>query len=524
MTQNKYTKYIPHYIVILILSSSLSGCITTNNAQSNENSLMIGIADQFFGFYPWIESYDVSTISINHNIFNSLVCLDNYFRVQPELAESWSNPNNLTWRFKIKDNITFHNGATLTIDDIKYSIDLILNGNVSVLSDLLINVDSTSIQDNHTIDIITKKPCPILLNKLADIFIVSKEYQQQTQNRVPVGTGAYKYVNYSNNNTLTLERYTKYWRKTPDFDQVTFILIEDGKKRKDALVNQEIDIAESISNMYYQNLSNISEINLKMVTPPSVNYLSLDFREYDSPCFKNQKNPLSDIRVRKALYHAINTKQIINETCSNPRFATTATQYITPLIFGYNPNITRLPYDLNQSRQLLKEAGYPHGFNLTLDCPQEYYEHKEMCEVIEEQLSEIINITLNEQPINQFFEKIATRNTSFLIIGWLTATGDGGEIYDYLLRSVDKEAGIGTYNIGYYSNPKIDQIGEQIAQTMDSQTRLSLMQEGFQIAMDDVACIPLISTKLIYGISNQIEWKPNPSMLLDVENMNLIKQ
>jgi len=347
---------------------------------------------------------------------------------------TWSNPNNLTWRFKIKDNITFHNGELLTIEDVKYSIDLILNGNVSVLSDLLINVDSTIIQDNHTIDIITKKPCPILLNKLADIFILSKDYQKDTQDKIPLGTGGYQYDNYSDNEKLTLERYDDYWKGIPDFKQVTFVLIEDGKKRKNALVNKEIDIAESISNMYYQNLSNISEITLKMVTPPSVNYLTLDFREFTSPGFKNQKNPLSDIRVRKALYHAINTEQIINETCSHPRFATTATQYTTPLIFGYNPNITRLPYDLNQSRTLLKEAGYPNGFNLTMDCPQEYYEHKEMCEVIEEQLSKIINITLNEQPIDQFFEKIATRNTSFSIIGWLTATGDGGEIYDYLLH------------------------------------------------------------------------------------------
>jgi peptide/nickel transport system substrate-binding protein len=523
MTQKKLTKYIPYFMILLLIISLLNGCITTDNAQPNENIIMIGIADQFFGFYPWIESYDVSTLSINHNIFNSLVRFDNYFRVQPELAESWSNPNNLTWRFKIKDNITFHNGDNLTIDDVKYSIDLILNGNVSVLKDLLINVDKTIIQDNHTIDIITKKPCPILLNKLADIFIVSQQYQQETKDELPIGTGAYRYLNYSYNRNLTLERYDNYWRETPDFKEVTFTLIEDGKKRKDALVNQEIDIAESISNMYYQNLSNISEITLKMVTPPTVNYLGLDFREYDSPGFSKQKNPLSDIRVRKALYHAINTQEIINETCSHPRFATPATQYVTPLIFGYNPNISRLPFDLNQSRKLLNEAGYPTGFNLAMDCPQEYYEHKEICEVIQEQLSKIINITLNELPIEQFFEKLATRNTSFFIIGWLTATGDGGEIYDYLIRTVDKDAGIGTYNIGYYSNPEIDRIGEQITHTMDTQARLTLMQQGFQIAMNEIVCIPLLSTKLIYGIAQHIEWEPNPGMLLDVENMKLQK-
>ena len=275
--------------------------------------------------------------------------------------------------------------------------------------------------------------------------------------------------------------------------------------------------------MYYQNLSKTPGIILKMVTPPTVNYLGFDFREYNSSSFKEEKNPLADIRVRKALYHAINPQQIIEETCSDSLFATPATQFVPPLIFGYNPNISRLPYDLQRSRQLLNESGYNNGFDLIMDCPQEYYEHKEMCEVIHEQLSKIINITLNEIPLTEFFEKIITRNTSFYIIGWLSATGDGGEIFDYLIRSPDKESGIGTYNIGYYSNPNVDRIGEVISYTMNTEERLQLMQQGFQIAMDDIACIPLLSSKLIYGIANHINWEPNPGMLLNVEDMKLKK-
>jgi peptide/nickel transport system substrate-binding protein len=523
MTSIKNHRIITTGVFVILVAAYLSGCITPDSAESNKAHLVIGTADPFFGFHPWIQSYDVSTLSINHNIFNTLVSLDNYFRIQPELAESWSNPDNLTWRFKIRHNIQFHNGYNLTIDDIKYSIDLILNNDTSVFKDLLTNVKEIKIQDNQTIDIITEKPCPILLNKLADIFIVSKKYHEEDNGKNPVGTGAYEYVNYTDDEELILESYDNYWHGQPDFTQVTFKLIKDSKSRKDALINHDIDIAESLSNMYYQNLSNTPGIILKMVTPPTVNYLGFDFREYNSSSFKEEKNPLADIRVRKALYHAINPEQIIEETCSDSLFATPATQFIPPLIFGYNPNISRLPYDLQRSRQLLNESGYNNGFDLIMDCPQEYYEHKEMCEVIHEQLSKIINITLNEIPLTKFFEKIITRNTSFYIIGWLSATGDGGEIFDYLIRSPDKESGIGTYNIGYYSNPNVDRIGEVISYTMSTKERLQLMQQGFQIAMDDIACIPLLSSKLIYGIADHINWDPNPGMLLNVEDMKLKK-
>ena len=521
MTTTNSHQNISKVLFIILLTTYLSGCITPDSAESNETHLVIGTADPFFGFHPWIQSYDVSTLSINHNIFNTLVSLDNYFRIQPELAESWSNPNNLTWRFKIRHDITFHNGYNLTIDDIKYSFDLILYNDTSVFQDLLINIKEIKIQDNYTIDIITEKPCPILLNKLADIFIVSKKYHEEDNGKKPVGTGAYKYINYTDKNELILESYGNYWNGQPDFTQITFRLIEDGKSRKDALINHEIDIAESISNMYYHNLSKTPGIILKMVTPPTVIYLGFDFREFNSSTFKDEKNPLADIRVRKALYHAINPEQIIEETCSDSMFATPATQFVTPLIFGYNPNISRLAYNLQRSRELLNESGYSNGFDLILDCPQEYYEHKEICEVIDEQLSKIINISLNEISLTEFFEKIITRNTSFYIIGWLTATGDGGEIYDYLIRSPDTESGIGTYNIGYYSNPNIDRIGEEISYTMNAEERLNLMQQGFQIAMDDIVCIPLISPKLIYGIADHIDWDPNPGMLLNVEDMKL---
>ena len=143
------TKLTPKHMIplllCLIIFSSISGCLSkqTIPGTSTPDTLVVGASDPIFGFHPWIKSYDVATISINHNIFNSLVGFDDNYRIIPELAETWTNPDNLTWRFQLRQNIYFHNNDTLTVEDVKYSIDIILKDNTSVFHDLLFNIRET---------------------------------------------------------------------------------------------------------------------------------------------------------------------------------------------------------------------------------------------------------------------------------------------------------------------------------------------------------------------------------------------
>ncbi|PNX48368.1 MAG: hypothetical protein BV457_03885 [Thermoplasmata archaeon M9B1D] len=521
--------YIGIKSIMVILTSLIIivgniGCITQNEEEKapSKVDVIIGLTDSTFGFYPWWTSYDVSSISINHNIFNSLVSFDGLFRIKAELAESWNNPNNLTWRFRLKKDVIFHNGYNLTAEDVKYSIDSIKNNQTNVLRDLLLSINETKIIDNYTIDIITFKPTPVLLNKLTDIFIISKRYQEETTEKWPIGTGAYKVFEYVEGSHLVLERFEGYWREQPDVKKATFKFIEDNVVRKNALINGEIDIADGIEAVDYDNLSKIAGINLHLVTYPLIVYISFNFRENDTlNNAPDRKNPLFDIRVRKALYHAINVDDIIKRVYNNSIFAEPASQFVTPLIYGYNSNITRFQFDLNKSRDLLNQSGYSEGFDLVMDCAEEQTTHTKICEVIDEQLSLIINFSLNILPVRDYYDKILSRNTSCYIIGWMAATGDGGEIYDYLIRSVDNETGIGTYNLGYYSNPEIDRIGEEINYIMDYDKRLKLMQEGFEIAMDDVAWIPLLSSKIIYGVAEDVNWEPSYNMILKIEEIKL---
>ena len=522
MNLNNKLKGLAFVLFFILVFSSLTGCITQEGKNPKitpiRDSLIIGIGESVHGFHPWMESYDVITLNINMNIFNSLVEFDNIFRTKPKLATSWNNPNNLTWRFYLRENVKFHNGYNFTAEDVKYTIDLIKGDNTSVLRDLLLSVKEVKIVDDLTVDIITEKPCSILLNKLVDIPIACKKYVEETTEKKPIGTGAYKLVEYVPDEYVKLERFDDYWGEV-EVKNVTFKIIKNDEEMKNATINGTIEIADNILPKYYKEVLDAPGVRIGRCAHPTVVFASFDFREYDSVGYKGEKNPLSDVRVRKAIYHAINITDIIDNVLNGSDFAEPASQFVTPMIFGYNPNIERLPYDLNESRELLKEAGYEEGFELVLDCAENYTQHRKVCEVLKTQLSEIIDVKLNLMSAEDYWMKIIHRNTSFYILGWLAATGDGGEIYDYMIRTVDQEAGVGTYNLGYYSNPEVDSIGEKISHILDTEERLELMQEGFRVAMEDVAWVPLYIPKCIYGIADYIAWNPRSDYALSVEEM-----
>lgn len=510
----------PIAISILLLSVSFSGCINQagEGDQKYTEQVIIGIAEAPHGFFPWIDSFDTGTLGITFNIFNPLVAFDNSFKLFPKLAKSWNNPDNCTWRFSLRDDVTFHNGYNFTASDVKYTIDLIKNNKSHVLWDLLTEIEEVIVVDTYTVDIKTYHPFPILLNKLTNIPIASKRYQEETTVKWPIGTGAYKLQENVSGDHMTLVRFDDYAMGTPAIKKVIYKIIQKSEDRKNALIAKEIDIMEHVPEMYIAEIQNTSGITIKKFSSPTVFYLGFDFRENCSS-FPGMKNPLSDVRVRKAMYHAIDVDKIINilGTAAEP-----ASQFLSPLIFGYNPDIKRLPYDVNLSRQLLKDAGYENGFTIILDCPENYIVQTQIYEEIARQLSQIINISVN--PITneeEFYMKLYKGDYPLYFLGWIPTTGDGGEIFDYLLRSKNHSLGRGSYNLGYYSNHTIDELTSEITYTMNQKTRMILMKEGFRIAMDDVACIPLYISVCNNAFPENLVWTPRSDLNTLVEEITV---
>jgi len=506
-------------IVLLLLCVSYSGCINQANQSNQEKRelLTIGIEEGPHGFFPWIDSYDTSTLEINFNLFSSLVWFDNSFRLVPRLAKSWNNPDNRTWRFFLRQDVTFHNGYPFTADDVKYTLDLIKENKSNVLRDLITDIEEVRIVDNHTVDIETYHPCPVLLNKLAGIPIASQRYQTETTKQWPIGTGAYQLQEYVPDDHITMIRFDHYVLGHPDIQKVVFKINHSSDALRNAFLSKNLDILEHVALADVKTIVNTPGAILKKVSNPTVWYLGFDFREYSS-AFPEQKNPLTDVRVREAMYHAINITRIL---ALLPASAEPASQFLSPLIFGYNPEIKRLSYDLNLSRQLLREAGYEHGFNLTLDCPESWTTQFQISNEIAAQLSRILTIKINLLSTDDYYAKLYSGNCSIYVLGWIPATGDGGEIFDYLLRSEQDPLGRGSYNFGSYANQTVDQFGQEVARTMYPKERKQLMQDGFKVAMDDVACIPLYSSVCNIGIGNYIVWSPRSDLMTIVEEITV---
>jgi peptide/nickel transport system substrate-binding protein len=462
--------------------------------------------------------YPLSVINDNFwtivpNIFEGLVEFDKDFRIIPSLAVSWNNPDNLTWRFYLRQGVRFHNGDDFVAEDVKFSLGTFTDGYDSVIRDIIV-------LDNYTVEIITYEPAPGLLSRLAHTgIIVSKNVTEQSSGQGLVGTGPYRLDDYEIGVYTTLERFDGYWGEKPEIKTVRFTSIEDNEERLNALLSGAIDVAEYNIDDKIDQIMQEDNITLVKYPPLSTYIIGFDMRENGSYGFPNEMNPTADLRVRKAIYQAINITPLINGPFKG--FAKPESQLIVPYIFGYNPEITRLPYNLTSSRQLLAEAGYENGFDIILDCITEGYEYNaENCYLIAQQLSEAgIHVILNNLSVDEFNKKVVSeRNTSMYLVGYGMISMDGGWFYDLFIRSVGEH--LGQYNSGHYSNDEVDLLGIAASHEMKSEKRLQLLQEGFRIAMvDDIAVVPLFSQELFTLTVKNIDLEPRADLRIVVKDI-----
>ena len=500
---------IPFLVILLVCSGCLTN--TTNQNTSTKDTLIYGVllTDMI---YPLGITYN-NYWTLIPNIYNNLVEYDEQFRIIPSLAIAWNNPDNQTWRFYLRQGVKFHNGNDFTAEDVKYSINTFYSGFSSIISDIII-------VDNYTIELKTFEPTPTLLDRFAHMgVILCHNSTQQPEEQTLIGTGPYRLVDYEINNYTRLERFDEYWGGPPEITTVIFKAIEDDDERLTALRSGAIDIAEYNIDDKIDQIMNDNNITLVKFPPLSTYAIGFDLRENGSYGFPDGKNPTADLRVRKAIYQAINITPLINGPFKG--LAIPTAQLITPYIFGYNPTIQRLPYNRTASKQLLAEAGYEDGFDIAMDCITEGFEYNfENCYLITKQLAEVgIRVTMNNLSMTEFNNKvISEKNTSMYLYGWGEISMDGSWIYDLFIRSVGNNSG--NQNSGYYSNAEVDRLWIAASHEMDTHERLRLLQEGFRIALvDDIAVVPLFSQILFTLTAPDVKFIPRADLRVIVKDI-----
>ncbi len=477
-------------------------------------TLKVGLASGALSMDPYAHN-ETATNSILSNLFDPLVSFDKDIKTHPALAESWTNPDPKTWIIKLRKGVKFHNGNAFNADDVVFSFNRIKTWNKSGFKGKVSAIESVEKVDDFTVKFTTTKPFPVFLRKLTYVSILDKETLEGKDDQWiglhPVGTGAYKLDSWSKGDHIAMSANTDYWRGKPNFDKVLFRPLTNNATRVAAILSNEVDIINRVPVVDVNRVKNNDKLNFFVQPGLRLIYLQMD-QDRDMTKFiktHDGKNPFKDIRVRQALYYGINEDAIIKYVMKT--FAAPAAQMSPSAVFGHDDSITRPKFDPAKAKALLAEAGYPDGFEVQLDAPNNrYINDAQIAQAVASSLAKIgIKVKVNATPKSTFFKAVRNRDTSFFLIGWASSDGDASSVLDGVVHSTDDKKGYGRYNRGGFADPVVDKYIEDSAGIMDPAARLKALQAAQKIAVvDDQGFIPLHYQVDIYASSKKIHFEP----------------
>jgi peptide/nickel transport system substrate-binding protein len=509
--------------LITIVALIVSGPTAATAAKS----LVHGSASEPRALDPYFHS-ETPTNSMNKNLYDALLHFDSELKVHPGLALKWENPDSLTWVFHLRKDVTFHDGAPFTAADVKFSIERAKNWPKSGFKSTVNKVQSVEVIDDYTVKITTPKPFGILHRKLAQIGIMNKAWVEkhgdEYQTDHPNGTGPYKLVEWVKGDHITLEANPSHFNGAPAIKQIIVRPLTNDATRTAALLSGEINIADDVPVLDVGRIKANKKVELASRPGLRLIYLQMDHDREVSPKAKGPdgKNPLRIKKVRQAIYLAINEDAIVKHVMNG--FAFPASQFYPKEVFGYDDSITRPAFNPEKAKALLAEAGYPDGFELTIDSPNDRYVNDDkIAQSVAASLSRIgIQMKVNALPKKTFFPMTDRRETSFFLIGWSCADGDGSAFLDGIAHTYDKERGFGRYNRGRYSNPEVDRLIEAAGSTVDQTERLKHMQAAQRIALiENQAFIPLHYQVDLYAKSKNVKWTPRADHYFYYSDMDI---
>ena len=502
----------------------LIGILVLSFSFASANTLKIGLSSDIRSLDPYFHN-ETTTNSVLSNIFEGLFYFDKDLNQYPLLAKSYKVVNNTTWIIYLRKGVKFHNGNPFNADDVLFSFNRIKNWKKSGFKSKVNMIEKVEKIDDYTVKITTKGPYPILIRKLYYVKMLDKEfYQDKTPEFIAAhanGTGPYKLVSWNKGNSIILERNENYWRKKPFFKKVIFRPLTNDSTRVAAILSGEVDIITKVPVRDVNRIKNNKKFNFFMKPGLRLIYLQMDQGREKTPYVKG-KNPFLDVRVRKAIYYGINEDLIVKYVMNG--FAKAAGQYHPDVVFGYDPSIKRPSYNPEKAKQLLKEAGYSNGFEVTLDAPNDRYVNDEqIAQAIASSLAKIgIKVKVNALPKATFFPKTDRLDTSFFLIGWASSDGDGSSFLDGIVHTYAPDKGYGRYNRGRYSNAKVDSLIEKAGVTLDQKERLKYLREAQKIALcEDQNVIPLHFQVDLYASKKNIDFTPRTDTHMYVYDMKL---
>ena len=477
--------------------------------------------------YAINESFSLSVLTAT---YEGLVRRGQDMRIEPCLATSWETLDPLHWRIHLRQGVKFHEGQDFTADDVIFSAKRLR----SQASDLKARIpaDAELVRvDDHTVDFILKSPNPLLMAEWETWGIFSRPWSEahgaSEATAINATSPSYAALHANGTGPFVLVSHEpgvkSVWKKNPgwwdtpkhNLDEVVFTPIPNNATRVAALISGEIDWMDPVPLADQARVD--ANPGTRVLAGPEVRTIFLGFDQTRPELLHASvkgKNPFRDVRVRKAFYQAIDEEAIAAKVMRG--LATPAALLIAPSLFSAAKDFKRFPFDPEASKGLLAEAGYPNGFEVQLNCPNDRYINDEsICQAVVGMLARVgVKIDLLAEPKSKYFARLAAAggfDTSFYLQGWTPSTLESSNTFAYVFHCRDEKGNGAAANLGGYCNPKLDELLLAALREQDQEARDVIFKEAWQLALfDDVSYIPLHQQALAWGVSKKLQVVQRP--------------
>lgn len=491
------------------------GAAVTAGSVASAQVLTLGVRGGPESMDPHFSALGTHAEAMKH-VFDTLVWSDEELQNAPGLAVSWEPLDDLTWEFRLREGVTFHDGSPFTAEDVKFSIERIPAVTGPTTMEIYVRrVESVEIIDDHTVHIRTNAPAATLPSDFVRLFIVShraaadfstSETAAEGFNSgvAAIGTGPFRYVSWEPNGELVLERFDDYWRGPSHWERVVRRELPNDSARLAALLAGQVDLVNYVSASDVDALRRNTQV--EVITAPSayIMNLQLDQREQTPRVRANDgsplaENPFRDPRVREAIDLAIDRETMVEVVLEG--LGLPARQLMPDAFFGSSDNIPMPAYDPDRAIELLAEAGFPDGFRVELHCTNDRLPGDgAICQGLGQMFAQV-GITTDVNAISRtvYFPAQAAREYSMFMNGWGTLTGEASYTLGSLAHSENEELRLGAFNRIIYSNPDVDRELQAGIGELDDDLRRAHFERAMEMIVADRAYIPIVNLETVWA-------------------------
>lgn len=503
-------------VMVLVVASGCSGNSSSDPAgEKSQSDTASTLKEIKFASQTDVSSLDprnatgTTTAQVLAHIFSSLVRTDEKGEIVNDLAESYEVVNDTTWKFKLKEGITFHDGSKLTSEDVKYTIDTIKNkeNKFKLASDF--SFMTVNVIDELNFEIVTDEPFAALLLRLNYVKIIPKAYVEKVGSeefaKAPIGSGPYKFVERSKDEKVVMQAYDNYFGGKPAIDKVTYYVIPEAASRIAALESGDVDIISNVETSQVERLK--AEDNIEVIGNPTTRVIFMGMNTL-------AEGPLQNVKVRQALNYAVDRQAIIKGVLDG--YATQIATISTPEYDGYDPSITPYEYNPEKAKQLLAEAGYLNGFEIDFSVTSGYLNGQDVGQAVAAQLGEVgIKCTVKEIDSATQREQIAAGTVAPLYMNGIGGPYSNIDLVAKLSFSTGER-------YSTYSNPDFDALRLKAAATVDKNEANKLLSQLQQMAKDEAPAIFMYQQYGMYAYNTKVVgWLPRVDEMIVVNDADI---